>query len=90
MYIGGCHYLEELVRCVILQAPYLASGVVERDTLGSAELNNAFLVETFFAFYLKVMPVAVEDMPENPPHVVNPVGVEKLHRPSCSWRWETA
>ena len=73
---------KELVRSIVLQAPYLAGGVVESDSMLDAESLNPGLIKTFIPGNGKPILVLKENQPHHTPEVVVPIRIEKWHAPA--------
>lgn len=89
-YVGGLNDFQETVAGIVLQALHLCGSVVESQTLFCGKLDDAWLVETLFAFYFKISFVGEMDESHDAPEVVYPVWVEKVHAPTCLGRRKAA
>jgi hypothetical protein len=55
-----------------------------------AERYDTLMVKTFFTLYLKVVLIPEEYISPYAPHIVYPVGIEKIHRPPLTLGREAA
>ena len=68
----------------------MCGSVIEGNPFLGAESDYFFFVKSLFSFDFKVVFVIEEDVSHDSPHIVYPVGVEPLHRPSCLGWWKAA
>ena len=80
-------YLQIFVRCIALQPYHTAAGVIKPDASLVKKCLDFIKFETLGCFNAEMVAVSVEYMAHYAPHVVNPVWIEKLHRPALRlWR----
>ena len=89
MHICRSHHLKELVGSIVLQSSYLACSIIHRESFRIGESGAFLFVESsafcsvrFFGY--EMLFIIKEDDPHDPPHVVDEVGIEEVHRPPLS------
>lgn len=83
-------HLQKFVGRIAGEAADSSGCVKKTDTHAEAVVYNQVELETSGAFIHKIILVLIKDKSLNPPVVVDKVRIEKIHTPSCFWRWETA
>ena len=88
--VGRGDDFQKLVRRIILKTADGGSRVVQGDAFVEQELHNHFFLETFGPFIYKPIPVAMENVSHDAPHVVDEVRVVEIHAPAFFLGRETA
>ena len=86
--VARLDYFESQVRGVPVQPFSHRHGVAHGDAFFLQEGFEGFFAEAFFVGVDKIVFVVEKDKPEDTPHIVGVVGVEKLCRPAFAGRRE--
>ena len=89
-YISRLHNLQEIIACIVLEAVYLRCRVIKGETLLLCKSGNTFLVESLLALDLEIGLIIEKNQSHHSPEVIDPIGIEEIHRPTRPWRREAA
>ncbi len=88
--IGRLHNLQEIIACIVLEAVHLRCRVIKGETPLLGKSGNTFLVESLFSLDLEIGLIVEKNQSHHTPEVIDPIGIEEIHRPTRPWRREAA